>query len=317
MALVELQHVSKAFKDQPVLTDLSLAVPEGSIYGFVGENGAGKTTTMKLILGLLQRDAGTITVAGRPVVYGGAAVAAGIGYLPDVPEFYDELTPSEYLSLCGRLTGIDGRELPQRIAAMLKTVGLPQNRRRIRGFSRGMKQRLGVAQALLARPRLLIADEPTSALDPTGRREFLDLLASLRGETTILLSSHILGDVERICDHVGILHGGRLQAQGPLKALLAAHAQAKVALGFADAATTQQAAAVLHVAAAAKPVAAGAAPQPDATAVTATTLLLPAAQGLTQALQPALAALLAQGLVPVRVSPVQPSLEDLFMEVTR
>ncbi|WP_225046753.1 ABC transporter ATP-binding protein [Lacticaseibacillus kribbianus] len=300
MALVELNHVTKSFGDQTVLADLSLAVPEGSIYGFVGENGAGKTTTMKLILGLLQRDAGSITFAGNPVHYGRAAAASGIGYLPDVPEFYSELTPTEYLRLCGQLTGIPHRELGGRITAMLETVGLPNNRRRIRGFSRGMKQRLGVAQALLARPRLLIADEPTSALDPVGRREFLDLLASLRGTTTILFSSHILDDVARICDQVGILHAGRLQVQGPLAQLLAAHGQAQVALGFETPAAARQAAAALGVA-----------------ARESATLLIPAPQGETAALRPVLAALLAQDLVPVRVSPVRPSLEDLFMEVTQ
>ncbi|EPC80990.1 putative ABC transporter ATP-binding protein YxlF [Lacticaseibacillus paracasei subsp. paracasei Lpp37] len=216
MNILTLQHVSKHFGSKQVLQDLNLTVPAGSIYGFVGENGAGKTTTMKLILGLDQASAGAIEVAGQPVHFGETETNRQTGYLPDVPAFYGYMTAPEYLKLCGQLTGLRGAELQSRVAAMLIQVGLADAKHRISGFSRGMRQRLGIAQALLNTPKLLICDEPTSALDPQGRTDFLQLLASLRGQTTILFSTHILSDVERICDHVGILHHGRLQVSAPL-----------------------------------------------------------------------------------------------------
>lgn len=168
MNILEIRHVSRRFGEHEVLKDLSFSVPEHRIFGFIGKNGAGKTTTMKLITGLLSADKGEILVNGKAVRAGENETNQYIGYLPDVPEFYDFMTPAEYLMLCARITGMKGQESRKRICELLKLVGLEDGKRRIHGFSRGMKQRLGIAQALLNRPLLLICDEPTSALDPIG-----------------------------------------------------------------------------------------------------------------------------------------------------
>lgn len=217
MNSLEVKGISKSFGEKKVLQDLSFSVKKHSIYGFVGKNGAGKTTTMKMILGLLQADAGKILVEGEPVTYGANKTNRFIGYLPDVPEFYSYMTPEEYLDFCGDIAGIPLAEKKQKIEKMLQLVGLEQEKRKIQGFSRGMKQRLGIAQALITEPKLLICDEPTSALDPAGRKEILDILQAAGKETTILFSTHILTDVERICDEIGILHDGSLVWQGSME----------------------------------------------------------------------------------------------------
>jgi ABC-2 type transport system ATP-binding protein len=215
--ILTLSHVSKRFETHQVIDDLSFRVPENTIYGFIGENGAGKTTTMKMILGLYPADAGAIQVNGENVTYGQTNTNRYIGYLPDVPEFYGYMTPTEYLRLCGEITGIPERQMKSRIPELLELVGLEKSDKRIQGFSRGMKQRLGIAQALLNQPKLLICDEPTSALDPIGRKEIIDILQSVKNQTTVIFSTHILSDVERICDEVGLLHNGKLALQGKLE----------------------------------------------------------------------------------------------------
>lgn len=223
MNMLEISNVYRRFGDKEVLKGLTLTVPEHSIFGFIGKNGAGKTTTMKLVLGLLKADAGQIRVAGQPVVYGQTATNRQIGYLPDVPEFYSFMTATEYLHFCGQITGIEGRELGSRSAELLELVGLGDKKHRIRGYSRGMKQRLGIAQALLGRPKLLICDEPTSALDPVGRKEILDILLSVKEQTTVLFSTHILSDVERICTDVAFLKDGTVNLQGTLSQIRSAY----------------------------------------------------------------------------------------------
>jgi ABC-type multidrug transport system, ATPase component len=217
MDMLTLSHVKKRFWEKEVLQDVSFSVPENTVFGFVGQNGAGKTTSMKLILGLLSCDEGRITVNGSAVRYGNTHTNRFIGYLPDVPEFYSYMTPAEYLAFCGEITGMPKPETKKRAAELLALVGLEQERRRIKGFSRGMKQRLGVAQALMNRPRLLICDEPTSALDPAGRKELLDILVAVKKETTVLFSTHILSDVEHICDELAFLHEGRIALKGTLE----------------------------------------------------------------------------------------------------
>ena len=171
---------------------------------------------MRMVLGLLQKDEGEIWVNGKKVVYGQNKTNRYIGYLPDVPEFYGFLTPMEYLKLCGEVTGMGQKEINARCRELLELVGLKEGDKRIRGFSRGMKQRLGIAQALLNRPKLLICDEPTSALDPVGRKEILDILSSVRRHTTVIFSTHILSDVERICDEVAFLHQGKVVMRGSM-----------------------------------------------------------------------------------------------------
>lgn len=217
MDILTVSHITKKFGTRTVLNDLSFSVPEHSIYGFIGKNGAGKTTTMKMILGLYRTQEGEIRVRGEKVSYGQTHTNRYIGYLPDVPEFYSYMTPSEYLKLCAEITGMPKEIWKRRIPEMLEVVGLAEEKKRIQGFSRGMKQRLGIAQALLGKPELLICDEPTSALDPVGRKEILDILKSVREYTTILFSTHILSDVERICDEIGILNKGRLAWHGSME----------------------------------------------------------------------------------------------------
>lgn len=217
MDILSLSHVSKAFGSKKVLEDLSFAVPEHSVFGFIGENGAGKTTTMKLILGLLCPDRGTIEVCGERVTFGENKTNRYIGYLPDVPEFYGFMTPAEYLAMCGTIAGMEKTDICRKAGELLELVGLGHEKKRIHGFSRGMKQRLGIAQALLGNPRLLICDEPTSALDPAGRKEILNILASVREHTTVIFSTHILSDVERICDCAAFLHNGEIALEGSIE----------------------------------------------------------------------------------------------------
>lgn len=217
MNILELSHVSKSFVNKVIVDDISFAVPEGTVFGFIGQNGAGKTTTMKMILGLLQMDSGEIVVNGKRVSYGQNETNKYIGYLPDVPEFYGFMTPKEYLTLCGEVTGMAKADIKKRVDELLEMVGLADAKKRINGFSRGMKQRLGIAQALLNSPKLLICDEPTSALDPVGRKEILDILANVKQETTVIFSTHILSDVERICDNIAFLHNGKIAMQGSLE----------------------------------------------------------------------------------------------------
>jgi len=216
MDMLRITDLHKRFGNKEVLRGLNLTVPEHSIYGFIGKNGAGKTTTMKTILGLLKADSGEIVVNGEKVVYGQTSTNQYIGYLPDVPEFYPFMTAPEYLRFCGEITGMKKAECDSRCKELLELVGLSDEKHRIKGFSRGMKQRLGIAQALLNRPKLLICDEPTSALDPVGRKEILDILLTVREQTTVLFSTHILSDVERICTDVAFLNNGVVETQGML-----------------------------------------------------------------------------------------------------
>ena len=214
--MLRITELHKSFGDKKVLKGLDLSVPENSIFGFIGKNGAGKTTAMKTVLGLLKADAGEITVNGERVVYGQTETNKYIGYLPDVPEFYSFMTAREYLRFCGEITGMKSSDIEARSNELLSLVGLSGENHRIKGFSRGMKQRLGIAQALLNRPKLLICDEPTSALDPVGRKEILDILLAVKEQTTVLFSTHILSDVERICTDIALLDNGVIAVNGKL-----------------------------------------------------------------------------------------------------
>lgn len=219
MDVLAIQNLKKSFGSKEVLCGLDLSVPEHSIFGFIGKNGAGKTTTMKAIVGLLKPDSGELFVMGEKVHFGQTNTNCYIGYLPDVPEFYSYMTPPEYLKLCGEVSGMNKSDIVTRSKELLELVGLGRERHRIKGFSRGMKQRLGIAQALLNRPKLLICDEPTSALDPAGRKEILDILLAVREQTTVLFSTHILSDVERICTEAAFLNDGKITMQGTIAEL--------------------------------------------------------------------------------------------------
>ena len=216
MDMLRITGLHKRFGDKEVLRGLDLSVPEHSIYGFIGKNGSGKTTTMKTVLGLLKADSGDIIVNGEKVVYGQTDTNRYIGYLPDVPEFYSFMTAKEYLRFCGEITGMSRADIEERTRELLTLVGLADETHRMKGFSRGMKQRLGIAQALLSRPKLLVCDEPTSALDPVGRKEILDILLAIKDQTTVLFSTHILSDVERICTDVAFLKDGVVNIGGKL-----------------------------------------------------------------------------------------------------
>lgn len=202
---------------------LNLKVPTGCVFGFLGPNGAGKTTTIMMLLGSVYPTAGTFRVLGRPI--SDLSVRRRIGFLPEKFQFHDLLTAEELLWFHGRLAGMDKHALRQRVPEVLEQVGLLERARsRVREFSKGMQQRLGIAQAILHDPDLIILDEPTSALDPLGRRDVRDLILHLKSRgRTVFLNSHLLSEVEMVCDEVAILRGGRVQRQGGLDMLLQVH----------------------------------------------------------------------------------------------
>jgi len=225
-AVVELRGLRKAFRGhlglgRTVAVDgLDLTVASGEIFGLLGPNGAGKTTTLKMMLGLLRPDGGTVRLFGLPPQ--DVAARARLGFLPENPYFYDYLTPVEFLDLYARLHGVPAAERKTRIAKAIERVGLAgRERTALRKFSKGMIQRLGLAQAIQHEPELVILDEPMSGLDPVGRREVRDLILGLRAAgKTVFFSSHILQDAEMLCDRVAIVFKGRLRAVGRLDDLV-------------------------------------------------------------------------------------------------
>ena len=219
MEALKIYNLHKSFGKNTIINGLSMSIPENTIFGFLGKNGAGKTTTMKMILGFLKKDEGSIKVFGEEVSFGQSKTNRFIGYLPDVPEFYGYMTAKEYLNLCGAITGLSKNEIKNKSVELLELVGLRDVNKRISGYSRGMKQRLGIAQALLNSPKLLICDEPTSALDPLGRKEILDIILKIKDFTTVIFSTHILSDVEAICDHVVVLDKGKNVLEGSIDEL--------------------------------------------------------------------------------------------------
>ncbi|MGE5711157.1 MAG: ABC transporter ATP-binding protein [Nitrospira sp.] len=210
-------------KPVTVLSDVSLSVGQGEIFGFLGHNGAGKTTTMKILLGLLRATSGHVELLGSSVE--NVAIRARIGYLPESPYFYDYLTAEEFLCFYGKLAGLDRETTRKRIPQLLERVSLTEARQKqLRKFSKGMLQRIGLAQALIHDPELVILDEPMSGLDPIGRKEVRDLILSLRDQgKTVFFSTHIISDVEMICDRVGILAKGRILSLGRIEDLVNEH----------------------------------------------------------------------------------------------
>jgi ABC-2 type transport system ATP-binding protein len=223
---VSTRGLTKRYRLDVALDGLDLDVPAGCVFGFLGPNGAGKTTTLRLLTGLARPTAGSATVAGIDATTGGRALAERIGALDQDPRYYGWMTGRELLTFVGRLHGLDGAALRARVDEVLETIGLVDAaKRRIGGYSGGMRQRLGIGQAILPRPSVLFLDEPVSSLDPAGRRDVLDLIGRLRGTCTVFMSTHILNDVERVCDRVGILDHGRLVTEAPMDELLASHAR--------------------------------------------------------------------------------------------
>lgn len=225
--VVEIENLTKDFnvgfwKKRPVraLDHLTLQVHQGEIFGFLGPNGAGKSTTLKLLMHLLHPTSGEARILGKPV--DSVAMHRTIGYLPENPYFYDYLTPEELLTYVGRLFGLRPPALAQKVRTLLDDVGLAEARTiQLRKFSKGMIQRIGIAQAIINDPEVVFLDEPMSGLDPLGRMEVRRIITSLKARgATVFFSSHILPDVEAICDRVAILNKGKLQQSGALDEIL-------------------------------------------------------------------------------------------------
>ena len=305
MNVLTIQGLSKAFGGQKIIDNLNMAVPEGSVFGFIGQNGAGKTTTMKMVLGLLRPNQGEIIVCNEPVHFGQTKTNQYIGYLPDVPEFYDYMTPIRYLALCGEIIGLSKAEIYQRGEELLSLVGLGNVKKTIGGFSRGMKQRLGIAQALLTRPKLLICDEPTSALDPVGRKEILDILRKISSTTTVLFSTYILSDVERICDHAALLNQGKIVVGGTLSEIKALHGHESLLLEFPtdDALHTFKSQEAIQ-------------PLLDTAEANGKEIILHS-QEMEKVQHTVFHVLAETALCPIKIEIMEPSLESLFLEVIR
>jgi ABC-2 type transport system ATP-binding protein len=221
MSAVKIKGLTKKYGNVLALDELSLEVEQGSVFGFLGPNGAGKTTTLRILAGLAQPTSGSISLGGESLSEVSMDQRASIGYLPEEPAFYTWMNPREYLDYVGRIFKLDAKERSARVDQLLEQSGLTEvSKRHIGGFSRGMRQRLGVAQALMNRPSLLLLDEPVSALDPAGRKEVLELIEGLSNSCTVIMSSHILADVERVCDTVGIIHRGKLITQAKKEVLM-------------------------------------------------------------------------------------------------
>ena len=233
MPVIKCENLTKSFGNVVALDKLNLEVAERSVFGFLGPNGAGKTTTVKLLMGLSRPTAGTAWIDGEEI--GSASLRGRIGFLPDVPAFYSWMSGREYLHFTARLHNLPTAEIKPRCEELLELVELKKAAgRRVGGYSRGMKQRLGIAQALVNRPRVLFLDEPTSALDPMGRRDVLSLISRLKESATIFMSTHILSDVERVCDTVGIIDNGRLVTVASIEDLKGRHALSVFELEFEE-----------------------------------------------------------------------------------
>jgi len=227
MDAIRIEKLTKTFKPgwpgqtpPTVLSDVSFSVGCAEIFGFLGPNGAGKTTTLKVLLGLSEATSGRVEILGRPPA--DVSVRRRVGFLPESPYFYDYLTAEEFLGFYGGLSGLSQSEIRSRVPVLLEQAGLTDARtRQLRKFSKGMLQRIGLAQALIHDPELVILDEPMSGLDPIGRKGVRDLILNLRERgKTIFFSTHILSDVELICDRVAILQKGRLLASGRIDELV-------------------------------------------------------------------------------------------------
>jgi ABC-2 type transport system ATP-binding protein len=223
---IRIDNLQKSFrlgfipKTRPILKGITFSVREGEIFGYLGPNGAGKTTTIKCLLSLIHPDAGTIEIFGRSHL--SPRSRQSLGFLPENPYFYDYLTASEFLAFTADLFGLDRPEKEARIARLLKVVGLERAAGLpLRKFSRGMLQRVGLAQALVNDPRLVILDEPLGGMDPIGRKEIRDIIVRFKAEgKTVFFTSHILQDIEMICDRVAIIVGGRIVKEGGLRDLV-------------------------------------------------------------------------------------------------
>ena len=220
--MIEVSHLTRMYGARAAVKDLSFTVEDGQIYGLLGPNGAGKSTIMNILAGYLAATSGTVTVCGHPLPEEAGAARACVGYLPETPPLYPEMTVEEYLRFAAALKGVRRAERPAQAQAAARRAGVAEVMPRlIRGLSKGYRQRVGIAQALLGSPQLIILDEPTAGLDPAQVIEVRRLVRELGGSHTVLLSSHILSEVEAVCSHLLILSCGKLAACGPLSELTA------------------------------------------------------------------------------------------------
>lgn len=233
---VEVKNLVKDFKgafrvkNVRAVKDVSLQIAPGEVYGLIGPNGSGKSTTMKAVLGLVAPTSGTTAIFGRNSLK--VDSRNEVGFLPENPYFYKHLTAAETVRFYGKLCGMRGRKLKERIGELLEMVGLQDARdRRLRGFSKGMLQRIGLAQAMVQDPRLLVLDEPTAGVDPTGSRQIRDLILELKNRgITVFLCSHLLEQVQQVCDRVGIIHQGVLVNEGRLDELISVENRTEIIL---------------------------------------------------------------------------------------
>jgi len=304
MSVIEIENLTKDFevgfwrkRRVRALEGLTLRVEAGEVFGFLGPNGAGKTTTLKILMHLIRPTSGSARILGSPVDQ--VAMRARIGYLPENPYFYDYLTAEELLVYAGRLLGLGAPQLGRKVDAMIDMVGLgPARRVQLRKYSKGMVQRIGIAQAVLNDPEVVFLDEPMSGLDPLGRREVREIITGLKARgVTVFFSSHILPDVEALCDRVAILHQGRLREVGALDSILDVSLEAheivlgRVPAGFGD-----------------RLRGAGAECKVD----TLGDRLQVRTSGVPQ-LNTVVSLALASGAELVSVNPIRPSLEDYFL----
>lgn len=289
---VSTRGLTKKYKEITALDRVDLAVDEGSIYGLVGPNGAGKTTMLGILAGLRKPSAGEVQIA-----------TASVGVVPDTPLFDKWLTGREVVELSRTLAG--ERVPSSAVDDVLEVAGLPDAaHRKVTGYSRGMLQRLGLAAAVVNQPDLLLLDEPAAALDPGGRREVLDLVAALRGRSTVLFSSHILDDVQEVCDTIGILRRGELMYQGSLSGLLSRYGSTNYLVGVRGNSET-----VVSALEAQEWVA--------SVDTTPSGELRIAVRSLASAEENLVSVLATCGAPIVSIVPDQPSLERVFLEVTR
>jgi len=303
MSAIEIQGLTKSFGKFRALDGLTLSVEAGSVFGFLGPNGAGKTTTLRILTGLAHADDGRAIVdgleAGKSVKF-----STLVGYLPEDPAFYPWMTGIEVLDYMCQIHRIEKKVRAQRIRELLEIAGLRDaGKRRVGGYSRGMKQRLGLAQALIHRPPVLLLDEPASALDPAGRKDVLSMIEGLRGSCTVFMSTHILADVERICDTVAIIDHGRLVIHADREALIAQYAVPNLAIEVSEPEKLTGLAEQIRQKPWSKTV------NMDGRILTVTVNDLKAAQ------REILPMLIAAGVVVTHYEQKKPSLEDVFLDI--
>ena len=304
MPAIKCENLTKRYGLTAALDSLNLEISAHSVFGFLGPNGAGKTTTVKLLMGLAQPSAGQAWIDGLAV--GAPELRERVSYLPDVPAFYNWMTGQEYLFFIADLFRLDGVAARSRVAELLALVGLAgAAKRRVGGYSRGMRQRLGIAQALVNRPQVLFLDEPVSALDPIGRRDVLELIIQLKEMTTVFMSTHILSDVERVCDTVGIINKGKLVTVSSVPQLQARYAPSVFEIELEDDPTGVKSAAEARPWATKAEVVNG----------TKTPVLRVQVQDVDVAKKELPQIIAANGASLIRYELVMPSLEDIFLQL--